>query len=446
MTVLALAPKEFDASVVVRELSACGVAATSLAWPVDAATMTVTEGTVRLIAILPGLSVLDVGEQVAQIRDDLRLRVPLLVCCQQLTPADRQRILKCGASAIVAPKAWDAQSVAERVLADLIATGDVKQRRSGELWGGTRSMQELYRKIETLAPLSETVLITGETGTGKERVAHELHLRSRRPGKLFAVNSAEFTAELLGSELFGHERGAFSGADRKREGLLVAAGEGTFFLDEIGDLAPPAQAKLLRVIEERQVRPVGGNHFEPVRARLILATRRNLEDASDEQFRRDLYERLRGFTLRVPALRDRRADLPLLVQCFVDEYNREYDRECTVPEQVLDSLFRYNWPGNVRELRLAVRQAAAYAPNARGPISSVHLLESAQRRTAFTDNGHSIPFDPSAETWRQVHDRARAKYFRAILAESGGNKDAAAHRAGLSRSQFYEILKGLEEE
>jgi DNA-binding NtrC family response regulator len=445
MRVLVLAPKRADAAVVVRELSACGVEVSSFVWLAGAAAIPASNGADRVIAILPELSVLDLGEQVAQIRECLHLHVPIVVCCQQLTPADRQRIMKCGASAIVSPKAWDGPSVAERILAELIANGDVKERRYGDLWGGTAAMQELYRKIGTLAPLAETVLILGETGTGKERVAQELHVRSHRPGKLLAVNSAEFTAELLASELFGHERGAFSGADRKREGLLVAAGEGTFFLDEIGDLAPAAQAKLLRVVEERQVRPVGSNHFEPVRARLILATRRNLEDASDEEFRRDLYERLRGFTLRLPPLRDRRADLPLLVNRFVDEYNEKYDRECTVPEQILDSLFRHNWPGNVRELRSAVFQAAAYAPNTKGPISAIHLLEAAQRRTSFEDEGHSIPFDPSSDTWRQVHDRARAKYFRAVLAETSGNKDTAMHRTGLSRSQFYEILKGLDE-
>jgi two-component system, NtrC family, response regulator HydG len=445
MRALVLAPTSADGNLVVRELAACGVEASFFVWSGGSATIHFPDGTDRVIAILPGVSVLDLGEHVAQIREDLRVQLPILVCCQQLTPADRQRIIKCGASAIVAPKAWDAASVAERVLGELIASGDVKQRRSGEIWGGTAAMQELYRKIETLAPLAETVLILGETGTGKERVAQELHLRSRRPGKLFAVNCAEFTAELLSSELFGHERGAFSGADRKREGLLVAAGEGTFFLDEIGDLAPAAQAKLLRVVEERQVRPVGANHFEPVRARLILATRRNLEEAADEQFRRDLYERLRGFTLRVPALRERRADLPLLVKCFVDEYNAKYSRECTVPEQVLDSLFRHSWPGNVRELRAAVFEAATYAPNAKGPISAVHLLDAVQRRTTFGENSHSVSFDPSNDTWRQVHDRARAKYFRAVLAECGGNKDVAMHRTGLGRSQFYEILKTLDE-
>jgi len=260
-----------------------------------------------------------------------------------------------------------------------------------------------------------------------------------------AVNSAEFTAELLGSELFGHERGAFSGAEKQRTGLLVAAGEGTFFLDEIGDLTPAAQAKLLRVIEERKVRPVGGNRWEPVRARLILATRRDLEGAAEEQFRRDLYERLRGFMVRLPPLRERRADLPLLVQRFLDEYNQEYLGARKVPAGVLDSLFRHTWPGNVRELRLAVRQAAAYATGPDGQISALHLLEPAQRQAPQIEPEHSVRFDPTRETWRQASDRMRARYFRAVLAETDGNKEMAAERAGISRSQLYEILKNLGE-
>ncbi len=276
-------------------------------------------------------------------------------------------------------------------------------------------------------------------------MAQEIHRRSRRPGDLMAVNSAEFTAELLASELFGHERGAFSGAERQRTGLLVAAGEGTFFLDEIGDLTPAAQAKLLRVLEERKVRPVGGNRWEPMRARLVLATRRDLETASEDQFRRDLYERLRGFTLRLPSLRERRADLPLLVQSFLDEYNREYPGTRKVPIGVLDSLFRYTWPGNVRELRLAVRQAAAYASGSDGMISALHLLEATQRQAPQVEPEHSVRFDPARETWRQVNDRVRARYFRAVLAETDGNKEMAAERAGISRSQLYEILKNLGE-
>ncbi|MBV8543138.1 MAG: sigma 54-interacting transcriptional regulator [Acidobacteria bacterium] len=443
MKVLVLAPGSADAAAIVRDLSLCGVDAFPQGWSESVRSAFPSE-IERAVFVLPMLGVVDIGEQVEQVRELLGRSTPLLVACQQLTASDRRTILKCGASEIVSPRGWHPAEIAERVLAQLIVDGAVCPIRFGDLWGGTVTMQALYKQIDVVAPLAETVLILGETGTGKERVAHEIHRRSRRPGELMAVNSAEFSTELLGSELFGHERGAFSSADKKREGLLVAAGEGTFFLDEIGDLARDAQAKLLRVVEERKVRPVGGNRWEPVRARLILATRRNLEDSSDDEFRRDLYERLRGFTLKVPPLRERLADLPLLVRRFVDEYNREYGGDRKVPVQALDALFRYSWPGNVRELRLAIRQAAAYAAGAEAPISALHLLDAAHRRNGHLGAENGVKFDPTTETWRQVHDRIRTRYFRAVLKETGGNKDAAAQRAGVSRSQFYEILRGLE--
>lgn len=446
MKVVVIASGAVDGAAVARELSLSGPDVSFV--PVsDHGPAQLPPGAERAVLAYDEVGMVDIGERVEQVRELLDPSVPLLVCCRQLTLNDRRTILKCGASNVVTPRGWNAKEVAERVLGELILTGDVRPNRCGDIWGGTPGMRALYRQIETIAPLAETVLILGETGTGKERVAQELHARSGRPGEIFAVNSAEFTQELLGSELFGHERGAFSGADKRREGLLVAAGNGTFFLDEIGDLAPAAQAKLLRVLEERKVRPVGGNRFEPVRARIILATRRNLEDATDEEFRRDLFERLRGFTLTLPPLRERRADLPLLVRRFVDEYNREYAGDRKIPPQALDALFRHTWPGNVRELRLAVRQASAYAPGPEGAISTLHLVDAAQRRSAQESRtGHNIPFDPTTETWKQVQDRARARYIRAVLNETGGNKDAAIHRSGLSRSQFYEILKGLGED
>lgn len=442
MKILVTASAPFDLAGMVQELVRCGLDPEVL--PLCAGVpLRLPKEIDRAVLVLPGREVIEIGEEVSHLREALGPGIQLLVCCPQLTPIDRRAVHECGASALVAPRSWDGKAVAERVLGDLILAGDVTPFRCGDLWGGTAVLQDLYRQIETVAPLHETVLILGETGTGKERVAQEIHRRSGRPGDLIAVNSAEFTAELLASELFGHERGAFSGAERQRTGLLVAAGEGTFFLDEIGDLTPAAQAKLLRVLEERKVRPVGGNRWEPVRARLVLATRRDLEAASEEQFRRDLYERLRGFTLRLPPLRERRADLPLLLQSFLDEYNREYPGARKVPAGVLDSLFRYTWPGNVRELRLAVRQAAAYASD--GTISALHLLEAVQRQFPQAEPEHSVRFDPAQETWRQVSDRVRARYFRAVLAETDGNKERAAERAGISRSQLYEILKNLGE-
>jgi DNA-binding NtrC family response regulator len=302
-------------------------------------------------------------------------------------------------------------------------------------------MQDLYRRLEKVAPLAEPVLILGETGTGKELVAGEIHRRSGRKGELLAINCAALTPELLESELFGHERGAFSGAVAARKGLLVEAGPGTVFLDEIGDLSLSSQAKLLRALEERKVRPVGSNRWQEVHARIVLATHRDLAEASEEgRFRPDLFHRISGLTLHLVPLRERKADLLLLAHHFLAAYNEAYPGRRFAPAGAFDLLFRHAWPGNVRELRQAVWQAAAYAEDQDGAISGVSLSEWVQQRD-HAGTRRQMAFDPAVDTWRDVLERVRASYFRALLAETGGNKDLAARKAGLSRSQFYEILK-----
>ena len=370
--------------------------------------------------------------------------MPLLVCGPQLSVSDREELARCGASSWLVPRNWSDEAVAERVLAEFIAASDVEPASFGNLRGATEPMRELYQDIDTVAPTSEPVLILGETGTGKELAAQEVHRCSGRTDPLISINCAALTPELLESELFGHERGAFSGAIGSRKGLLAEAGQGTVFLDEIGDLAPSAQAKLLRVLEERKVRPVGSNRWQPIHARIVLATHRDLEAASQNGgFRQDLYERIRGFALHLPPLREHRADLILLIQHFVEEYNRDYPGNRTIPSGALDPLFRYDWPGNVRELRQAIRRAAASARDME-PISLRRLSDAVQRRGPVAPL-HTVPFDPAADTWRAVQDRTRSLYFHSLLRQTRGNKEDAARRAGLSRSQLYEILKQIEQ-
>jgi DNA-binding NtrC family response regulator len=297
--------------------------------------------------------------------------------------------------------------------------------------------------LATLSPLDEPILILGETGTGKELVARELHRQSGRPNIFLPINCAELSPELLGSELFGHEKGAFTNALQARKGLLAEARDGTVFLDEIGDLDLQAQAKLLRLIEDHKVRPVGSNRWEEVKARLILATNRNLDEESQiGKFRQDLLERIRGFTLVLPSLRARKADIPLLAHRFVAEYSDHYGRRLNIPPGGLDYLFKYDWDGNVRELRAAVRKAAAYADE-EGHISAVMLQEAVRgRKKSMTQ--HSVPFDPTSDKWRDVQKRAQAAYFRAILTVTNGNKESAAKLSGLSRAQLYEKLKEID--
>jgi DNA-binding NtrC family response regulator len=396
------------------------------------------------VLIHPSSGLIAIGEHVTGFRRGLKEGIPLIVACPQLKPSDRKVILQCGASALITPASWRSAAIAERILAELIAGGEIQPSSLGSLLGCTEPMQKLYRELQTFARLAEPVLILGETGSGKELVARELHRCSGRSGTLLAINCAALTPELVESELFGHERGAFSGAVSSRKGLLVEAGQGTVFLDEIGDLAPTSQAKLLRVLEERKVRPVGGNHWHPVHARIVLATHRDLDGAAQSgAFRQDLYERIRGFTLRLCPLRERKADLVLLCRHFVEEYNRDYSGSRTIPDGALDPLFRYSWPGNVRELRQTVRRAAAFADGDDGPISVLSLIDVAQRTTAATSSSRTVSFDPAVDTWHAVQERARAQYFRALLQECGGNKEVAAKRAGISRSVLYEILKQI---
>jgi DNA-binding NtrC family response regulator len=333
--------------------------------------------------------------------------------------------------------------VAERILAEIIVSEGAGANHSGVLYGGTEIMHMLYKDLATLAPLDEHILVLGETGTGKELVARELHRQSGRQDIFLPINCAELSPELLGSELFGHEKGAFTNALQARKGLLIEAQKGTVFLDEIGDLDLQAQAKLLRLLEDHKVRPIGSNRWKDVSARLIMATNRNLDEESQVgRFRSDLLERIRGFTLELSPLRMRKADIPLLAHHFVAEYINHYRRELKVPPGALDCLFRYDWEGNVRELRAAVRKASAYADEG-GKVSTLILQEAIRVRKKNMAH-HLVPFDPTADTWRDVQKRTQSAYLRAILSLTNGNKESAAKLSGLSRAQFYEKLKEID--
>jgi DNA-binding NtrC family response regulator len=203
-------------------------------------------------------------------------------------------------------------------------------------------------------------------------------------------------------------------------------------------------------LEERKVRKVGANHFEDVRARIILATNRNLQESCAEgKFRPDLYERIRGFTLELPPLRERKADIPILANHFVKEYNEEYKTNNQVPSGSIDFLFQYDWPGNIRELRAVIRKATAYA-DCSGDISSLILQESVRRpQTSMAHNAvpfNAVPFEPAIDTWRDLQRRAQSIYFRALLTYTNGNRESATKLSGLSKSQFFEKLKELSKE
>ncbi|HYJ85292.1 MAG TPA: sigma 54-interacting transcriptional regulator [Pyrinomonadaceae bacterium] len=406
---------------------------------VDAkSTSTLPRDATLYFLIFEGQEIVRIGETTSRVRRLLNGET-ILVLCMPL-PLERGALIEMGANDIITPASMTVAPIAERILAHLISLNQVKTNNHGDLRGGTRVMRDVYRHIETLGPLADSVLILGETGTGKELVAREMHRTSSRTDPYLAVNCAELNPELLGSELFGHEKGAFTNAIQSRRGLLAEAEKGTVFLDEIGDLDLQAQAKLLRVLEEKKIRRIGANKWEDVSARILLATHRNLEaDCESGRFRRDLYERIRGFTIDLPPLRTRKADIPLLVDHFINTFRSEYKHELKLPAGAVDQLFRYDWPGNVRELRAAVRKAAAYADD-EGNISSLILQESTRGRKAI-EVTNAVSFNPSTDTWREVQKNTQAAYFKALLAEAKGDRELAIKLSGLSKTQFYEKLK-----
>jgi DNA-binding NtrC family response regulator len=230
--------------------------------------------------------------------------------------------------------------------------------------GGSQDMEELLDRLRVVAPTRSTVLIVGESGTGKELVANALHQNSpRAQGPFVAINCGAIPGEILESELFGHEKGAFTGAHQRRIGLIERASGGTLFLDEISELSPDLQVKLLRVLEERHIMRVGGASQIAVDFRLVAATNRDLEEwVENGRFRQDLYYRLKVVTLEIPPLRQRRGDIPVFVQHFLELINRELDRNVHgVHPAVLSALKRQSWPGNVRELRNLIESMVLFA-------------------------------------------------------------------------------------
>jgi len=231
---------------------------------------------------------------------------------------------------------------------------------SEEIVGNSPALQKVLNRVAKVAPTDSTVLITGETGTGKELIARAIHKTSKRSGRAFvSVNCAAIPQELIASELFGHEKGAFTGATGRRLGRFELAQGGTIFLDEIGELSPETQVALLRVLQEREFERVGGNRSIRANVRVIVATNLDLQAAiAAGTFREDLFYRLNVFPLEIPPLRQRREDIPMLVQYFIDLYAREAGKDIgSVSRETLDSFQSYPWPGNIRELRNVIERS-----------------------------------------------------------------------------------------
>lgn len=301
------------------------------------------------------------------------------------------------------------------------------------LVGAHPLMQELYSLIETMAREQDAVLISGDTGTGKELVARALHALAASPrsgGPFVAVNMAAIPAEMIESELFGHERGAFTGADTRKTGKFEFSGKGTLFLDEICSMPLHLQGKLLRVLEERAFFRLGGNSLIPLQARIITATNRNLEqEAVAGHFRQDLLYRLNVLPLRIPPLAERREDIPLLVQHFLDEYNVLHNGPpVMLPPPLLDQLMQQPWPGNVRELRNVIRRHCILG------AQSIAVTETAQQ-----EDGPALP-DAEPLGWKEHMEREEKRYLEEVLGHCGGQVSAASAVLGLSRKSVYEKI------
>jgi DNA-binding NtrC family response regulator len=305
----------------------------------------------------------------------------------------------------------------------------------GGLIGLSAKMQRVYRMIEKVSNHNYPVLVLGESGTGKELVARSIHFLGERKNRPFVpVDCSALVPTLIESELFGYVKGAFTGANHPKQGLMEAAGDGTLFLDEIGDLPIDLQAKLLRALQEREVKPVGSTERIPISTRVIAATNRDLEAAvRNGQFRQDLFFRLNVVQVKMPPLRERKTDIPLLVNAFLEKFSDSKDGPRTISEDAMLHLTAYDWPGNVRELENAIERAVALGS---GPILHVGDLPSnLQYGTAerLPQSGELVPLE----------EMERRAIFRAMR-ESGGDKMAAARVLGIGKTTLYRKLKQYE--
>ncbi|MCB2168716.1 MAG: sigma-54 dependent transcriptional regulator [Deltaproteobacteria bacterium] len=309
-----------------------------------------------------------------------------------------------------------------------------------DIIGKSASMKALMDMLAMVAPSEATVMITGESGTGKELIAKSLHYNSaRKAHPLVTVNCAALTESLLESELFGHEKGAFTGADRRREGRFMLADGGTIFLDEVGETSSRMQAKLLRVLQEKEIQRVGSEAVLQVDVRVVAATNRDLEeDVQAGRFREDLFYRLNVMHLTIPPLRDRQEDIPLLAQHFLETYARRNRKTVKgFAPLAMSMLLKYEWPGNVRELENAIERAVIL-------LSGEHITEKQlPLRIVRQHPDHATAADtgmPATDGTRTLEDIEK-EAIEATLAATDGNKSETARRLGISRKTLHNKLK-----
>jgi DNA-binding NtrC family response regulator len=299
-----------------------------------------------------------------------------------------------------------------------------------EMIGSSPAMVEIYKTASRVAPTDATVLIEGETGTGKELVARMIHRFSARSSQPFVpVDCASITASLLEAELFGALKGAYTGADRDRLGVFESANRGTVLLDEIGDIELNFQVKLLRFMQEREIRPVGAARARQVDVRVLAATNRDLPQmVEDGKFREDLWFRLNVVRILIPPLRDRRGDVPLLARFFLNKYNARYKNSARLMESGIKALQDFTWPGNVRQLQHLIERLTILAPNDRIDAEAVH---------------HAITTMDARDETAETLVEAEEEQIRRVLSATGGNKSRAAQILGIERKTLYRKLERM---
>jgi len=306
-----------------------------------------------------------------------------------------------------------------------------------QIIGKSPPMQKIYDLIERISNTSSNVLITGESGTGKELVAKAIHYNGvRKEGPFIAVNCAAIPETLLESELFGYKRGAFTDAKSDKRGLLFEAHEGTLFLDEITEMPLSLQAKLLRVIESREFRPLGDTSAYSVDVRIISTSNRDIESLIQQgKFREDLYYRLKVIDIEMPPLRERKEDIPLLIKAFIERFNTELKKNVSgVSEEAMKILLNYSWPGNVRELENIIQRAIT--------LSREETILPEDLPNSLIQRAEEKIFEKAIEEKFSL-DRLEKEYIKRILIETGGNKSKAAEILGLDRKTLYRKLQEM---
>ena len=369
---------------------------------------------------------------------------PVIVLTAHASLENAVRAVRAGAFDFL-EKPPAAEAVLLRLRRALEASRAAAEREAGPgprepvLLGDSPAMRELLAAIERVAPTPARVLILGESGTGKELVAREIHRRSRRAeGPLVRLNCAAVPPELFEAELFGHVRGAFTGAVRDRRGRFELASGGTLFLDEVGEMPLAVQPKLLRALEEGEIERVGAEGTTRVDVRVIAATNRDLAAlVARGEFREDLYYRLEGIVLRVPPLRERREDVPLLARHFLERACREMARTMEFGEDALERLAALDWPGNVRQLRNLVERLAILVPGETITARDVELHLGGEASPG------GMPGVPTAGPLADAVTAFERRFVEAALARHGGNVAAAARELGIERTSLHRKMRAL---